>query len=156
MTATPTMMAVKTLLASGAGWVNGAAGIIGTCSGGRHALLAASRAPGFDAVADLRGPGGDRGQGGAVAGPPGRADRLHRTDRRAPTRAVRQRRHASSPAQVDQYDAELMRHGKAYEFHRYDGRRPWHLLLPHPDVLAGASDGRLGKVFGLFRRDLSG
>ena len=34
------------------------------------------------------------------------------------------------PAQMDQFDAELKRHGKAYEFHRYDGRRPWH-LLPH-------------------------
>ena len=32
-------------------------GIIGTCSGGRHALLAASLAPGFDAVADLWGGG---------------------------------------------------------------------------------------------------
>jgi hypothetical protein len=29
---------------------NGRTGIIGTCSGGRHALLAASRAPRFDAV----------------------------------------------------------------------------------------------------------
>ncbi|MBM4419419.1 MAG: hypothetical protein FJ033_14085, partial [Chloroflexi bacterium] len=28
---------------------NGKVGIVGTCSGGRHALLAASRAPGFDA-----------------------------------------------------------------------------------------------------------
>jgi dienelactone hydrolase len=36
---------------------NGRAGIIGTCSGGRHALLAASRAPRFDAVADLWGRG---------------------------------------------------------------------------------------------------
>jgi carboxymethylenebutenolidase len=32
---------------------NGKVGIIGTCSGGRHALLAASRVTGFDAVADL-------------------------------------------------------------------------------------------------------
>jgi carboxymethylenebutenolidase len=36
---------------------NGKAGIIGTCSGGRHALLAASRVDGFDAVADLWGGG---------------------------------------------------------------------------------------------------
>ncbi len=34
---------------------NGKVGIIGTCSGGRHALLAASRVTGFDAVADLWG-----------------------------------------------------------------------------------------------------
>ncbi len=36
---------------------NGKVGIIGTCSGGRHALLTASKAPGFDAVADLWGGG---------------------------------------------------------------------------------------------------
>jgi carboxymethylenebutenolidase len=36
---------------------NGRVGIIGTCSGGRHALLAASRVAGFDAVADLWGGG---------------------------------------------------------------------------------------------------
>src|SRR5450631_3113448 len=36
---------------------NGKAGVIGSCSGGRHALLAASRVSGFDAVADLWGGG---------------------------------------------------------------------------------------------------
>jgi len=47
--------------AAALGWLkalpssNGKAGIIGTCSGGRHALLAASRTVGFDAVADLWG-----------------------------------------------------------------------------------------------------
>src|SRR5580700_9489006 len=49
--------------AAALGWLkalptsNGQAGIIGTCSGGRHALLAASRVPSFDAVADLWGGG---------------------------------------------------------------------------------------------------
>ena len=49
--------------AAALGWLkalpgsNGKAGIIGTCSGGRHALLAASQVPGFDAVADLWGGG---------------------------------------------------------------------------------------------------
>ena len=49
--------------AAALGWLNarpasnGKVGIIGTCSGGRHALLAASRVPGFDAVADLWGGG---------------------------------------------------------------------------------------------------
>src|SRR6266849_5877059 len=36
---------------------NGKVGIIGTCSGGRHAVLVASRVSGFDAVADLWGGG---------------------------------------------------------------------------------------------------
>ena len=46
---------------------NGKVGIIGTCSGGRHALLAASRTPGFDAVADLWGGGVVHGAGDAHA-----------------------------------------------------------------------------------------
>ena len=61
-----------------------------------------------------------------------------------------------SPAQVDLYDAELKRHGKAYEFHRYDGRRPWHLLLPHPMYWPEQAMDGWEKVFGFFSRDLSG
>ena len=41
---------------------NGKVGILGTCSGGRHALLTASTRPGFDAVVDLWG-------GGVIMGP---------------------------------------------------------------------------------------
>ena len=50
-------------LAAAARWLralptsSGKVGIIGTCSGGRHAVLAASSATGFDAVADLWGGG---------------------------------------------------------------------------------------------------
>src|SRR5690606_18158647 len=38
-------------------YVNGKVGVFGTCSGGRHAYLAACRVQGFDAVADLWGGG---------------------------------------------------------------------------------------------------
>jgi carboxymethylenebutenolidase len=47
--------------AAALGWLkalptsNGKVSIIGTCSGGRHTLLTASRVAGFDAVADLWG-----------------------------------------------------------------------------------------------------
>ena len=34
---------------------NGKVGVIGTCSGGRHALLVGTRVPGFGAIADLWG-----------------------------------------------------------------------------------------------------
>jgi carboxymethylenebutenolidase len=100
---------------------NGKTGILGTCSGGRHALLTASRSSGWDAVIDLWG-------GGVVAsGEELTAQRpvavidyteglsapllgLFGNDDRYPT-----------PELVNQHEAELRRLGKDYEFHRYDG-----------------------------------
>jgi carboxymethylenebutenolidase len=100
---------------------NGKVGIIGSCSGGRHAVLVASRVPGFDAVVDLWG-------GGVIAA----ADQL------TPKRPVAvidltpnlnapllglfgNDDQAPSPAQVDQHEEVLRQNGKTYVFYRYDG-----------------------------------
>jgi carboxymethylenebutenolidase len=100
---------------------NGKVGIFGTCSGGRHAYLAACRAPGFDAIVDCWG-------GRVVMTPdqlspnfpvspleytknlPGPILGIFGNDDQNPT-----------PEQVNQHEAELKKHGKTYEFHRYDG-----------------------------------
>jgi carboxymethylenebutenolidase len=100
---------------------NGKVGIIGTCSGGRHAVLTASRVDGFGAVADLWG-------GGVVASPNQLNEKrpvapidltpnlnapiigLFGNDDRSP-----------SPEQVNQHEAVLKEQGKTYMFHRYDG-----------------------------------
>jgi carboxymethylenebutenolidase len=100
---------------------NGKVGVIGTCSGGRHAGLVASSVPGFDAVADLWG-------GGVIAAP----DQL--TEKRpvapidltanlnAPIIGLFGNDDMSpSPDQVNQHEAALQEHGKTYQFHRYDG-----------------------------------
>jgi carboxymethylenebutenolidase len=135
---------------------NGRAGIIGMCSGGRHALLAASRVRGFDAVADLWG-------GGVVAAKeelsPARpvAPIDYTADLAAPLLGLfgNDDRHPS-PAQVDVHEAELKRHGKTYEFHRYDGASHgffyYHTPIYRPEA---AMDG-WEKVFGFFGRQLSG
>jgi carboxymethylenebutenolidase len=100
---------------------NGKVGVFGTCSGGRHTVIAASRAKGFDAAIDC--------WGGRVVmakeeltpkQPVAPIDYtkdlscpllgLFGNDDQAPT-----------PAQVDQHEEELKKHGKAYEFYRYDG-----------------------------------
>jgi carboxymethylenebutenolidase len=100
---------------------NGKVGIFGTCSGGRHAYLAACQVKGFDAVVDC--------WGGRVVMPPETLNAktpvapldltsnlpcpilgLFGNDDSSPT-----------PAQVDQHEAELKKHGKQYKFHRYDG-----------------------------------
>jgi carboxymethylenebutenolidase len=133
---------------------NGKAGIIGMCSGGRHALLTASRITGFDAVADLWGGGVIASQEELsparpvpvidyTAGLSAPLLGLFGNDDRYPT-----------PELVDQHEAELKRLGKNYEFHRYDGASHgffyYHTPMYRPEQ---AMDG-WEKVFGFFSRHL--
>jgi carboxymethylenebutenolidase len=134
---------------------NGRAGIIGTCSGGRHALLAASRAAGFDAVADLWGggvvmtekelsaarPAAPIGYTGSLTAP---LLGLFGNDDQHP-----------SPGQVDLHEAELKRHGKTYEFHRYDGASHGFFYYHTPMYRPGAAMDGWAKVFAFFSRYLS-
>jgi carboxymethylenebutenolidase len=99
----------------------GKVGIFGTCSGGRQTFLVACRTTGFDAAIEC--------WGGRVVmakeelnpkQPVAPIDLtanlscpllgLFGNDDQAPT-----------PAQVNQHEEELKKHGKNYEFHRYDG-----------------------------------
>ena len=133
---------------------NGKAGIIGTCSGGRHALLAASRLPGFDAVADLWG-------GGVVmsaeelspARPVAPID--YTADLQAPLLGLfgNDDKHPS-PEQVNQHEAELQRHGKTYEFYRYDGAGHGFFYYHWPMYRPEAAMDGWEKVFGFFGRYL--
>lgn len=100
---------------------NGKVGIMGTCSGGRHSVLVASRVRGFDAVVDLWG-------GGVIAPPeaatPARpvAPIEYTADLDAPLLGVFGNDDQSpTPEQVDAHEQALREAGKAYEFHRYDG-----------------------------------
>lgn len=101
--------------------LNGKVGLMGTCSGGRHAYLAACRGQNVDAVVDCWG-------GRVVMSPEELSDRyplapidlslhlpcpvlgLFGEDDRSP-----------SPEQVALHAAELDKHGKTYEFHVYPG-----------------------------------
>jgi carboxymethylenebutenolidase len=100
---------------------NGKVGIIGTCSGGRHAVLTASRVQGFGAVADLWG-------GGVVMAP----DQLNALRPVAPIDLTANLNApiiglfgnddmGPSPAQVNQHEQALKENNKTYVFHRYDG-----------------------------------
>jgi carboxymethylenebutenolidase len=135
---------------------NGKAGIIGTCSGGRHALLAASRVAGFDAVADLWGGGVIMAKGDlSEARPVAPID--YTAELQAPLLGIfgNDDRHPT-PAQVNAHEEELKRHGKQYEFHRYDGAGHgffyYHTPMYRPEQ---AMDG-WAKVFGFFGRHLVG
>lgn len=100
---------------------NGKVGIFGTCSGGRHAYLAACRVQLFDAIVDC--------WGGRVVMTP---DQLtsktpvspleYTKDLNCPILGLFGNEDKNpTPEQVDQHEAELKKHGKDYEFHRYDG-----------------------------------
>lgn len=133
---------------------NGKVGIMGTCSGGRHALLVASRVKGFDAVADLWG-------GGVVMA----ADQLtpqrpvapidYTRDLDAPLLGLFGNDDQSpTPEQVDTHEAELKRLGKNYEFRRYDGAGHGFFYYHTPMYRqAQAMDG-WNRVFAFFVKNL--
>jgi carboxymethylenebutenolidase len=135
---------------------SGRVGIIGSCSGGRHALLVASRVPGFAAVADLWG-------GGVVAA----ADQLsparpvapidYTRDLQAPLLGIFGNDDRSpTPAQVDLHEAELRRHGKDYEFHRYDGAGHGFFYYHTPAYRPQQAMDGWSRIFAFFGRHLGG
>lgn len=100
---------------------NGKTGVIGMCSGGRHAYLAACTVPGFSACADLWG-------GRIVAGP----DQLTENQPVAPIDYTEKlscpvigifgnEDRSPSPDDVNRLEEALKEHGKEYRFYRYDG-----------------------------------
>lgn len=98
---------------------SGKVAVFGTCSGGRHAYLAACRAPGFDAVLDL--------WGGRVVMAPGDltpnqpvAPLEYTKDLPCPILGLfGEEDKGPTPEQVAQHEQELKRLGKTYEFHMY-------------------------------------
>ena len=135
---------------------NGKVGIIGSCSGGRHALLAASRVSGFDAVVDLWGGGViQSAEELSPARPVSPVD--YTADLSAPLLGIfgNDDRYPT-PELVDQHEAELKRLGKAHEFHRYDGASHaffyYHTPMYRPEQAMDA----WGKVFTFFGDHLSG
>jgi len=100
-------------------YLNGKVGVFGTCSGGRHAFLAACRVKGFDAVVDC--------WGGRVV--------MTKEDLtlRQPVAPIEYTKDLScpllglfgeedkspTPEQVAQHEQALKQYGKAYEFHMY-------------------------------------
>ncbi len=100
---------------------NDKVGVIGGCSGGRHAVLVACRTKGFDAVVDC--------WGGRVIMS---KDELTPQTPVAPIDYIKSLTipllglfgnddQNPSPDKVNQLEAELKKYGKTYEFYRYDG-----------------------------------
>jgi carboxymethylenebutenolidase len=133
---------------------NGKVGVIGMCSGGRHAFLAACRINGLTAAVECWG-------GRVVAS----KEELTAAQPVAPIDYTKElgcpllglfgnEDHSPTPEQVDVHEAELRKYGKDYTFHRYDGAGHgfcyYHTDLYRPRQAMDAWQ----KIFGFFREHL--
>jgi carboxymethylenebutenolidase len=133
---------------------NGKVGIIGSCSGGRQAVLVASRAPTFDAVVDLWG-GRVVASGDQLTEKQPVAPIDYTRDLNAPLLGIFGNDDQSpTPAQVDQHEAELKKHGKSYEFYRYDGAGHGFFYYDRAAYRPQQAMDGWGKVFAFFAKHL--
>ena len=136
--------------------LNGKVGLIGSCSGGRHAYIYVCQKNDIDACVDLWG-------GRVVMG----ADELNEKTPVAPIDFTKDlscpllgifgnEDRAPSPEQVDQHEAELKAAGKDYEFHRYDGAGHGFFYYYRPMYRVEQAQDAWCKVFGFFSKHLTG
>jgi carboxymethylenebutenolidase len=132
---------------------NGKVGIIGTCSGGRHAVLTASSVPGFNAVVDCWG-------GGVVQA---------ETTPQRPVAPIDLTKNLPcpilglfgnddqnpSPEQVNQHEEELKKQGKTYDFHRYDGAGHGFFYYDRPNYRQQQAMDGWGKLLEFFGKQLA-
>ncbi|MFC1903196.1 dienelactone hydrolase family protein [Chloroflexota bacterium] len=135
---------------------NGKVGVIGGCSGGRHAFLVACRVKGFKAVVDC--------WGGRV---------IMSKEELTPQNPVAPIDHIKnltipllglfgnddqnpSPEKVDQLEEELKKLGKNYEFHRYDGAGHAFWSYDRPAYRQQQAMDAWEKTFNFFNKHLKG
>lgn len=135
---------------------SGKVGIIGTCSGGRHAFLAACKVQGIDATVDCWG-------GRVVAA----EDKLTPAQPVAPIDYTKDLGcpllgifgnddRSPSPEEVDIHEAALKKHGKDYVFHRYDGAGHGFWYYHGEAYRPRQAMDSWEKVFGFFAKHLGG
>jgi carboxymethylenebutenolidase len=135
---------------------NGKVGLIGFCSGGRHAYLCACRLPDVDAIVDCWG-------GRVIVDDPSEL-----TPKRpvAPIDLTEKLNcpllglfgnddQAPSPDQVNRHEALLKRLGKAYEFHRYDGAGHAFFAVDRPSYRPQQAVDGWRKVFAFLGKHLA-
>jgi len=134
---------------------NGKVGVIGYCSGGRHAFLTAVSLD-VDAAVDC--------YGAFVTGTPPDGFPLRVTPLvdRTPQLACPllglfgNEDHFPDPAQVDELEAALEAAAKTYEFHRYDGAGHAFFNVDRPSYRAEAATDGWQRIFEWFGRYLAG
>jgi carboxymethylenebutenolidase len=134
---------------------NGKVGLFGSCSGGRHAFIYACSKKDVDACVDL--------WGGRVV------MAKEELNAKTPTSPIELTKNLScpllgifgnedrapSPEQVDQHEAELKKHGKTYEFYRYDGAGHGIFYYHRPLYRVEQALDGWNKVFAFFGKHLA-
>ncbi|MCH7608442.1 MAG: dienelactone hydrolase family protein [Chloroflexi bacterium] len=144
--------AVDELLASPIS--NGKVGLIGFCSGGRICYIAAAKLENVDAAVDC--------WGGGVTNPPGKLTDLRPVapidmtpDIKCPLLGIFGNDDENpDPAQVDAIEAELKKHGKTYEFHRYDGAGHGFFAWERPNYRQEQAVEAWKRVFAFYEKHL--
>ena len=134
---------------------NGKIGVIGFCSGGRHAYLSACQIADLDAAVDC--------SGGNVV-----VDDQSKLTSRQPTAPINltsgircpvlglfgNEDGNPSPADVNRLEAELKRQGKNYEFHRYDGAGHAFNAWYRPNYRQEQAQDAWDKIFAFYGKHL--
>ena len=134
---------------------SGKIGVIGTCSGGRHAFLFACHTKNVDAVVEL--------WGGRVVMT---KEELNAKQPVAPIDFTKnlscpllglfgKEDRAPSPEQVAQHEAELRKHNKQHEFHMYDGAGHGFFYYDRPMYRVEQALDGWKKVFAFFEKHLA-
>jgi carboxymethylenebutenolidase len=135
-------------------WLNGKVGVIGSCSGGRLAFLYACHTKSIDALVEL--------WGGRVV------MKKEELTPKMPVAPIEFTKNlacpmlglfgnddaAPTPEQVNQHEAELKKHGKQYEFHRYDGAGHGFFYYDRPMYRVEQALDGWKKVFAFFEKHL--
>ncbi len=131
----------------------GKVGIIGSCSGGRHAYVVACQSKAFDAIVNLWG-------GGVVQTeftPQRPVSPIEMTaDLNCPILGIFGNDDQNPPPEmVDQLEAELKKQGKNYEFHRYDGAGHGMFYYQTPLYRQEAAMDGWSKIFSFYEKTLA-
>jgi carboxymethylenebutenolidase len=135
---------------------NGKVGLIGSCSGGRHAFIYACQRKDIDACVEQWGGNVVMAKQDLNAKKPVAPIDMTK-DLCCPLLGLFGNEDRSpSPEQVNLHEAELKKHGKNYEFHRYDGAGHGFFYWNRPAMyrIDQAMDG-WGKVLGFFGKQLA-
>jgi carboxymethylenebutenolidase len=133
---------------------NGKLGVFGTCSGGRHAYLAACRLKAFDAVVDCWGGRVVMSQDELSPNQPV-APISYTKDLACPVLGLfGEEDHGPTPAQVAQHEEELKKLGKSYEFHMYPGAGHGFFYYHRPAYRQEQATDGWEKVFNFLEKNL--